>query len=340
MSKDTNIAELLASLAPVRDLDLTKETESPRARALFADIVSLPAVAAPPALRRGRQRRRRPVARIVLPAAGLAAALTLAVIVLSTTRGTGPASAATALERVAAIARAQAPLALRPGQYLYTKSINTGMVMTADGPLASAGAYTVLVPHVREIWLGPDGGRLYETAGTPRFLTERDREHWIAAGRPDLNLVAETSPSENSLSPARPLDLPSNPDALYERLKHDAAGHGSGLASEMFTLVGDSLRETFATPAQRAALYEVAARIPGVEFVGRVTDPAGRGGIAVAFTNDGIRSTLIFDPQTSALLAEEEVALAGNRFGYSAGMQLGYAAYVTQAVVDSKSARP
>jgi hypothetical protein len=38
----------------------------------------------------------------------------------------------------------------------------------------------------------------------------------------------------------------------------------------MFVEVGDALSEVLepATPAQRAALYEVAARIPGVELLG------------------------------------------------------------------------
>jgi hypothetical protein len=50
--------------------------------------------------------------------------------------------------------------------------------------------------------------------------------------------------------------------------------------------VGDLLRETYTQPAVRGALYEVAADLPGVEFVGRVEDAAGRPGVAVAYTHD------------------------------------------------------
>jgi RNA polymerase sigma-70 factor (ECF subfamily) len=105
----------------------------------------------------------------------------------------------------------------------------------------------------------------------------------------------------------------------------------------MFTLVGDALRETNATPAQRAALYEVAARIPGVELIGHVRDPVGRPGIAVAHSGKtaGIRETLILDPETSVLLSEEQVTLDGNSFGYPAGTVIGHATYVTRGVVDS-----
>ena len=107
---------------------------------------------------------------------------------------------------------------------------------------------------------------------------------------------------------------------------------------EMFTLNGDSLRETAATPAQRAALYQVAARLPGIELVGAVHDDAGRPGTAVAMDDHGIRSTLVFDPQTSALLQEEQVALPGNSYGYAAGERVGYATYLVQRIVDSKTA--
>ena len=86
----------------------------------------------------------------------------------------------------------------------------------------------------------------------------------------------------------------------------------------MFVLVGDDLRETATLPAVRAALYEVAARIPGVELIGNVTDRAGRAGVAVAMTDtkSRTRQVLILDPKTSQLLAEEETVVAGNQFGW------------------------
>jgi len=296
-SSSTHV-ERLAELAPARDEDLAAETWTPEARALLAEIVATPverSQATRPRPLRERRRRRRLAIPALAAAVGAAA---LAVLVSSGGNGTTDAAAAT-LTRAASVARAQAPLLPGPGQYLYTKSVNayTDTVVPVGG---AASAYTYLVPHVREAWLGPDGGRLYETTGKPEFLTARDRDRWIAAGRPKLT----EAPSENDLPPSRPLDLPSEPDALYARLKQDAAGHGSSLYNEMFTLVGDSLRETSASPAQRAALYQAAARIPGVELVGPVTDSAGRQGVAVAMDDQGIRFTLIFDPRTSALLGE------------------------------------
>jgi len=329
MSSTTPIARL-ASLAPVRDDDLGDAARTPEARALLAEILAVPVEGAAISLPERSSRRRRPPRRWLAVPALAAAAAVLAAVLVSGGGGT-PGAAAATLEQVAKVAREQHALVPKPGQFLYTKSVSAYLDTTVP---AGGAAYNVLVPHVREIWLGPTGGRLYETSGTPRFLTARDRANWIADGRPTLT----EGPSENRLPPGRRLDLPSNPDALYTRLEHDARGHGSSLAGEMFTLVGDSLRETSATPAQRAALYQVAARIPGVVLVGRVRDSAGRPGLAVAREDHGIRFTLIFDPRTSALLSEEDVALAGNAFGYPTGARVGYSTYLEQAVVGSRTA--
>ena len=285
-------------------------------------------------LLRSRNRRLRWLA----PAAGLAAtaAAASAVFVGLGTDGEERASAAPAvLRKAAAAARAQpGPGRVEPGEYRYTKSVNAYLATR----VIRGGGFSVLLPHVSEIWLGREGGRLRETTGTPQFMSERDRRRWVAAGRPVLGGGTSTTP----LPPSPPLGLPSDADALYARIKRDAAGHGDGLYEQMFTLVGDALRETGASPAQRAALYEVAARIPGVELVGRVRDRAGRPGIAVAFSSDADkqRHVLIFDEATAALLGEEYVALAGYWNDYPEGTVVGYATYLTSGVVDSLGERP
>jgi hypothetical protein len=56
------------------------------------------------------------------------------------------------------------------------------------------------------------------------------------------------------------------------------------------------------------AVHRYAERRVGPDLVGEVTDPAGRPGIAVAMDDEvaRIRRTLVFDPDTYVLLAEEE----------------------------------
>ena len=292
--------------------------------------------------------RRRRWIRSLVPAGAAAGAiaLTVALVGLPGLRGGETASAASvALREAAAVASEQEPPPpLRPGQFIYTKSVNA--YLSTNVETNGGAAYSALVPSTREIWLGPDGtGWLSERSGQPTFLSAGDRERWIAAGRPSLGSETTGLRLENDDVPGTPmisLTLPDDPDALYRHLERRAAGSGNGVHEQMFTLVGDALRETSATPAQRAALYEVAARIPGVELVGPVTDREGREGVAVAMRDEanGMRHTLIFDPETSALLGEEEVVLADNAFHYPEGTVIAHATYVESAVVDELKKRP
>ena len=105
--------------------------------------------------------------------------------------------------------------------------------------------------------------------------------------------------------------------------------------AETFTLVGDLLRETYASPAVRAALYEVAADLPGVELVGNVRDASGRPGIAVAYDHDGARNELIFDPETAVMLGESTVVTDAGAMGLPVGTVVSSAVYLASGVVDS-----
>jgi hypothetical protein len=282
-------------------------------------------------LRHARRSRRPSRRRVLVPAVALAALAAVGALTLVGREGGGDAAAAVALRQAAAVAREQAPpKPLAAGEFWYSKSV--------QAYLAVSDGWVALDPKVREIWQGPTGGLLRERSGPPRFLSASDREHWIAAGRPHVSPAAPST----KLPPPLPLDLPTDPDALYARLHDEAVGNANGTSDEMLTEVGDALRETDASPALRAALYEVAARIPGVELVGPVRDRVGRPGLAVACTSTSAheRHELIFDRKTSALLGEEYRALAGNEFGYPAGTVVGYATYVSTGVVNRLGARP
>jgi hypothetical protein len=248
--------------------------------------------------------------------------------------GTQSAAAARVLRHAAGVARVQpAPVTLERGQFWYSKSVNAYQVISGG-----THPWVALDPKVREIWQGPTGGLLRETSAPPRFLSELDREHWIAAGRPRISAASSTQ----KLPPPPALDLPTDPVALYAKLHDEAVGNSNGTETEMLTEVGDALRETDESPALRAALYEVAARIPGIELLGPTTDRLGRAGVAVAYSSSSAheRHELIFDPRTSALLGEQYESLDGNVFGYPAGTVTGYATYVSTGVVDALGARP
>jgi hypothetical protein len=281
-------------------------------------------------LRRSGLTRRR---RLLVPVVGLAAAGVIAALVGVGFHGDGVASAAPALRHAATVARTLPPASpLKPGQFNYSKSVQAYQVIAGD-----RHPWIALAPKVREIWQGPTGGLIRETSAKPEFLSARDRANWIAAGSPEVSAPK----SSETLGPPPPLGLPVDPDALYAKLHDESVGNSHGTEAEMLTLVGDALRETDASPALRASLYEVAARIPGVELIGPVVDRIGRHGLAVARTDTyHERHELIFDPKTSVLLGEEYAVLDGNEFGYPSGTVTGYATYVSRGVVNGLNARP
>jgi hypothetical protein len=105
----------------------------------------------------------------------------------------------------------------------------------------------------------------------------------------------------------------------------------------MFVMIGDDLRENYTTPAQRAALFEVAARLPGIMLLPGTRDAVGRlaDGVAIDDGQNHERQALLFDRQTRALLGEEDSVLEGNALGYPAGTVIGRAAYLEQSIADS-----
>jgi hypothetical protein len=342
MRTHTELDALVRELAPVRDSELTGSVRSQDAQRLLTTILALSQ----------RRARRCPYVAAAAAAAVVAAGIGL---VVGGSHGTATASAATALKKAAAAARKQAPLVAQSGQFVYTRTQYTALsTLQAQlnerniraqrallrGKRNAALTYGALIPWSRESWIGPTGGRMRQIPGRPTFVTDRDRDLWIADGRPSF--TGPTAAEWTPLPPAQPLSLRSEPDGLYAQLNQETASYGDRQYAEMFVLVGDALRETNASPAQRAALYAVAARIPGVDLVGEVTDSAGRRGIAVAKDDDvnHMRSILVFDPQTSVLLAEEESTLDGNSLGYPAGVHVDSATYLETAIVDSLGARP
>jgi hypothetical protein len=292
---------------------------------------------------RGRARRR---ARPWLAAAAVAgAALGVAVVVpvLRTGLGGAQAEAAEVLRRAARAAEEEAPVASLDG-YRYTRSEGAFLSTTADGP-----AYSVLVPEVREIWVAPDGsGRLLQREEKPIFLGPRDRLRWQESGSPPVGggRTSEETFGPGGLAYVDLQSLPTDPEALFESIRDRAEGTGVGdVGAEMLVIVGDLLRETVAPPELRAALYEVAARIPGIELVGQVTDPAGRRGVAVAVESDYsgalTRQELIFDPETSEMWAERQVLLEEATWvDVQPPAVIGYAVYLEAGVVDSTQDRP
>ena len=184
-------------------------------------------------------------------------------------------------------------------------------------PAASAGATQVLLQAGRAAGAQPGDWQSAEywhsvsrhhQGDGPTY----DREIWIGHHQPgvlkDGGVDTGVIPLEVAAFPAGGTaiswdglwQLPTEPAALEDELRAGINGAGKDDDSELFVIVGDLLRESPAPPALRKALWEVAARVPGVRLVGDVTDGAGRPGVAVE--RQGQRYVL--DPDTGKLLEE------------------------------------
>jgi hypothetical protein len=362
MSMSDQLDDLVAQLQLVRDEDLASESRSPNAEALFERIVadlddearSSKPIHDPP--RRGR--------RWLIAAA--AAALVGAIAPLAIDVGPSPdvvTPAAAALREAADAARARDGIA--PGRYLYVRSANASLAIGAvddSDPEAFLDCCEVLIPHVRELWLGDEPGDALlreRNVGDLQFLSESERERWIQLGRPKLESKTPFSGILAGIPPHAwyegPLDLPSDADAIYEQFEQDAerdtrepgVPYDVHVRTAMFHHFSDVLREARATPEQRAAAYEALARVPGLTLVGEVTDRLGRPGVAVGLDvvdNEPsgflYRYVLVFDPETAELLEERSEVLPGNRHrDLPAGMIEAYATY-EYAVVGALGERP
>ncbi|MGH2922080.1 MAG: CU044_5270 family protein [Gaiellaceae bacterium] len=365
MSTSDQLDDLVAQLQLVRDEDLASESRSPNAEALFERIVAdLDGVAWSSKPSQNLPRRGR---RWLIAAA--AAALVGAVALLAIDVGPSPevvTPAAAALREAADAARAQD--GIPPGRYLYVRSTNAAMALgdvpvdpsDPEGPTLEC--CEALVPHIRELWLGDHAGDALlreRSAGDPQFMSGKERERWIALGRPEFEAKTPFSGILAGIPPRAwydgPLDLPSDPDAIYEQFEQDAEADHSApgapvdvdVGGSMFLHFSDVLREARATPEQRAAAYEALARVPGLTLVGEVTDRLGRPGVAVALdvvenepSGFFFRYVLVFDPKTADLLEERREVLPGNRYrGLPAGMIEAYATY-EYAVVGALGERP
>ncbi|GAA4988207.1 hypothetical protein GCM10023205_68920 [Yinghuangia aomiensis] len=96
---------------------------------------------------------------------------------------------------------------------------------------------------------------------------------------------------------------------------------------------------SWAPPQVSAALYQAAARIPGVTVVPSATDAAGREGVAVARSAQGRETQWIFDRATHTFLGERTVLVEASDTG-PAGTVLGSSAVLAKAAADRAGEAP
>lgn len=279
------------------------------------------------------RRRRIPRASILVPAlAAVVAAIVLALPRADSRIDERPATTPTPAPSAIVPSRA-----LKPGQYLYTRSHGAYLTTVADAP-----GYSVLVPSTREVWMALDGTGWARTGnGKPVWLSERDRARWIAGGRPALTGKGGDEPigtnDQDGPSPLTAPKLPADPVAMYAELTRGKT------PQQAFQDVQAALGERgVTTPEQRAALYDAVARIPGVESSDHGIDHDRRKGTGFALDDDAnhLRTELVIDPKTHALLGEQQTTLRGYWSGYKPGTLIGWSVIDRVEVVNRIKERP
>jgi hypothetical protein len=296
--------------------------------------------------RRSRWPRRPRLAPLGL--AGVAAAVAVGVVLALSLRGGAgnpPSAAALVLQRAARLAEAAGgPRQLHPGEYWYVQSIWTtpGVQFAAPGGRGPDLIVDALSSYERQAWIGLDrpGRVVSRVVGPITFLSAAARQQWVRAGRPRaLPGYNGSLPPNAFIRPYRQLlSLPTNVEALWQLL-YRGAGNGSAAwkRHEMFTEIGDLLREDPIPAKVRAALYLVAARIPGIQVLGLTHDAVGRPALAVALNDTlyGERDELLFDPRTSALLGERSVVVKPpSSYHVKPGAAWSGATYLTEGIVE------
>jgi hypothetical protein len=332
MNESDPLIRRLADANPVPQGDIDG-ARRPSAERLLAEITS----GRGPRRAAGRHARVR-----LLVTVGLVFAAVVAVAIIRVGGG-APATAAELLTRTAAVAEDHRESSGRLGPYVYAKTVSDQLTTSGE----DGQAWSVVQPIVEETWIAADGsGRIRSVYGEPRFLGPRDQVRWQASGAPEF-----PSGTSDDAFPAGVLryedleSLPTDPDELLSVLREQVASGGLPGDVGVFRRIGQLLGRGDAPPELRASLYRAASRLPGIELVGPVTDPTGRLGVGVGMTYDetgaAVRLVMIFDQETSALLAQERILLEPSSWvDAEPGTLLSFVAYLESGRTDSIDSPP
>ncbi len=286
------------------------------------------------------RRRWRAARRWLVPAAGVAAAVVLAVTIGLPGRTTPALAAtppvlrygqvaATSMSEAQALAHqclnrqrseraAPAAFTLRWTEW----SLNTRV----DGQVVTSAVVPVQVSLSRR----SDGSaRLVRRTAPPQFPDRQSRERWEEAGRPAARpvTVAQQQWAPGGFDQASAY-LPDDPGRLLPVLSRSHPIDQLGDA-EVLVAIADTYRSAALSPAQQAALFVLAASRPGLQAFGHATDRAGRPGYALSVESDysGLptRYTAIFDPVTGRLLdLEQTLTRSAGRLNVRVPSTIGY----------------
>lgn len=282
--------ELLSSTARIDDIAPAALHNGRKAlESAMANLSKTWSAEAPPLRQPAwRPRRRR---RGMLVAASMAAAAAVAASTVSVLSGHSDGGHAGGIPVVSAGGRWNARIRLTAFSLLRDAGKAAG---EQPGGWPNAAYWTVTSlyerggeTYHREIWISHHGDGFLEDDGVFGSMTPTN------LGPTVFNVGA------SKLTWDQLYALPTDPARLGTVLRSHIKS-GPDAYGQLYSLVGDLLRESPAPPALREALYDVAASIPGVRVAGHYIDALGRTGTAVERGGE----TLVINPGNGQLLAD------------------------------------
>jgi hypothetical protein len=306
----------------------------------LADQAAPPRIRADAAWRAGRRRRR---AAIITPAVAMAAALTAGLIAGLPGPGSSYSPAAYVLERAARAAAQPGQPVPRPGQYILVTLAGTSMTEEMSG---SRAARSWLTLEHRRIWWPVDNLK----PGVVWYDAVRNERLPWGGPAPSTGLGASWLPEPPQGCPDAPparftykflTTLPINPAKLRAWIYAHKNG-GQSDDDQAWTDISDLLGTALTPPKLTAALFRVAATIPGATVVPHARDAAGRAGIAVARLIQGSTEDdeLIFSAHTYRLLGGRTTLTVPEKGVGPAGTVIGAWAQLSKTVVSHLPRHP
>ncbi|GIF63506.1 hypothetical protein Ais01nite_15410 [Asanoa ishikariensis] len=202
-----------------------------------------------------------------------------------------------------------------------------------NSAIAGTTVTCVVIPTETEIWRDPDNAGTRTVAYLPpESPTRAQLDEWRDEGSPGADQTRSTEEYTAgqfvAVWPDRP---PTDPDRLREWLA--ATRPGTDPATTIVGGITDLLHERALTAAERAATLTLLAGLPGLRYIGALTDRAGRTGEAYTAIVDGtglpVTHTFVVDPGSGRVLAQERVlATEVGRLEVTAPAVIGYDTYL------------
>ncbi|MFC3576965.1 CU044_5270 family protein [Streptomyces yaanensis] len=250
----------------------------------------------------------------------------------SSTQAAKANGASVTLDRIAAVAMKTDATPVRDDQFVYVRSLVQSNEGAFDGPVRLSA------PYKREFWRSQKPGPVATTG-------------WIRETGKGAVMSGQLVPVEGEAVPAgidHPTykwlaSLPTDPDALLKLLYAQVrVEEGRSKDQAVFSEIGNLLGETIMPPANAAAFYKAAGKIPCVTEIPDAVDAAGRHGIAITRRDaaSATRDEWIFDKKSLAFLGSRSYITKDKAKGITSDTLYGSDAILQRTVVDEHGKAP